>query len=75
MLFCTEYGCRWQIAVCLYKKNYVHNMRMNCEKKDFQHMKNYYRLNQVIKLRHWRMSFFFILVEYSKTNGQYNDRF
>lgn len=75
MLFCTEYGCRWQITVCLYKKNYVHNMRMNCEKKDFQHMKNYYQLNQVIKLRHWRMSFFFILVEYSKTNGQYNDRF
>lgn len=38
-------------------------------------MKNYYQLNQVIKLRHWRMSFFFILVEYSKNNGQYNDRF
>lgn len=35
MLFCTEYGCRWQITVCLYKKNYVHNMRMNCEKKGF----------------------------------------
>lgn len=38
-------------------------------------MNNYYQLNQVIKLRHWRMSFFFILVEYSKTNGQHNDRF
>lgn len=35
-------------------------MRMNCEKKkDFQHMKKYYQLNQVIKLQHWRMSFFF----------------
>lgn len=73
MLFCTEYGCRWQITCCLYKKNDVHNKRMNCEKKkDFQHMNNHYQLNQVIKLRHWRMPFFGVE---SKTNGQYNDRF
>lgn len=46
---------------------------MNCEKKkDFQHMNNHYQLNQIIKLRHWRMPF--LGVE-SKTNGQYNDRF
>lgn len=36
-------------------------------------MNNHYQLNQIIKLRHWRMPFFF-WVE-SKTNGQYNDRF
>lgn len=35
-------------------------------------MKNYYQLNQVIKLRHWRMPFFWVE---SKTNDQYNDRF
>lgn len=35
-------------------------------------MNNHYQLNQVIKLRHWRMPLFGVE---SKTNGQYNDRF
>lgn len=35
-------------------------------------MNNHYQLNQVIKLRHWRMPFFGVEL---KTNGQYNDRF